>query len=846
MTVAFDLIIPLANGLHARPATALRQFTRERPVTVTLVHRASGRQARSTDVLALVALDARRGDVCQVTVAGPDAAHHGAEVERWCRDQLPACDAASPAPAEGTMVRQGLVLPRLLAATGTRGWTGQPISPGWGEGAALHLGGGLPTALPAYQAQDATQETAAFRAACATVIDALQRDSRKATDPVERDLLAAHGALVEDDAWRQRVITAIVGGQGAAAAVLATARRDAEDLRSRGNPYLAARATDVVDLARQLLAHLPGGLPVPTSPVLTGPTILLAQDLTPSAFLALDRRWVRGLVLQAGAGTGHTAILARSFGIPAVVGVAVPVEDGTTLVVDGLRGLVVAEPAPAVARYYAQEVAGQAQRRQRDLLQAQAPATTRDGRTLLVEANISEGTEAQGAAAAGWDGIGLFRTEMLFLGRTSPPDEEEQLAAYARAAACGRPVTIRLLDVGGDKQLPWLDLPAEDNPFLGCRGVRLYARYPALIRTQVRAILRAAVVGDVRILIPMVAASHEIALVRDLMTSAAQELGAAGVPHRANLPLGIMVEVPVACLHLPVLLRQAQFVCVGTNDLAQYLFAADRGNPALRDPTREAHPAFLATLRRIVADAHAQGRPVIICGEMAGRRDLLTLLVGLGVDALSVGPQRVASLKADLAAITARSAEDLLAQAVTLPDGAAVLAAVAAAAPVERQPLLDRSLVLVDVEARTKEEALKHLVEHLHGLGRTDDPVALEDALWTREDAYSTGLGHGIAIPHGQCTALKASSLVVVRFRTPVAWQALDDLPVHTAFLLALRPAEGREAHLAVFARLARRTMDPDFRDQLARAITPDEFLTLLDRQVLRDLTPTTPPEVLP
>lgn len=840
MLADFTATIPLAHGLHARPATALRQFTRNLPVTITLHHPRTGRSARSVDVLALVALDARHGDTCRVVVDGADATRHAGAVERWFTEVLPACDAPAPAVSTVGKVHLGSVLPRLLAESATTWWSGRPVSPGIGEGLLVTFTGGLPLELPVHHAGSPREESAAFLAACDAVIRQLTNSLGPTATREEQDIVAAHEAMLEDGAWRQHIATAIANGHSAAQAVLETARANATTFSTSGNAYLAARAGDVQDLARQLLARLPGGVPLASAPVLTVPSVILAEDLTPSDFLALDRLLTAGLVLRHGAATGHTAILARSFGIPCVIGAPVTATSGISVLVDGDRGLVVAAPEPAVARYYAQERQGLARRRQRELALASRPATTRDGQTVAVEANIAAGNETVLAIATGSDGVGLFRTEMLFLGRDTPPGEDEQEASYRSAAVSGKPITIRLLDVGGDKQIPWLDLPAEDNPFLGCRGVRLYARHPGLIRTQIRAILRAAIHGDLRIMIPMVTAQAEIALVRDMISEAAAALATEGVPHRADLPVGIMVEVPVACLHLPVLARHADFLCVGTNDLAQYLFAADRGNPLVNDPANEAHPAFLATLARIVGDARTAGRPVVICGEMAGRRELLPLLVGLGVHGLSVAPPRVASLKAAIAALDGRRCRDLLDRCLDLADAAEVQRELAAQpAGTLTAPLINESLVLLDVDARSKEDALKIIVEHLHGCGRTAEPRIIEDALWAREAISSTGLGHGCAIPHCQSRALAASTLVVARFRTPVEWQSLDQDPVHTAVLIAMRPDDqGGTAHLAVFSRLARRYMSEKFRDDLVAAATPQAVLTVLEQQVLRDVPP--------
>lgn len=832
-TLAFPF--PLANGLHARPATALREHTRTLPVEVRLANGRNGRSARSTDVLALVALDVRRGDPCTVTISGDDEERAAGELTHWFESVFPHCDDALPVAAASASLL-GTVLPRLLAASATRHWCGSGVSDGLGAGVAVLAAGGLPVDLPPYRRGDTAAEAGAFMAACRRTAMALEEARQRAVAATERGVIEAHAAMLDDGEWRQRVAAAIAAGAGAAAAVLAVARADAASFSASDNAYLAGRAADVCDVARRLLAVLPGGIPPTAAPRLATPSVVVADDLAPSDFLAIDRAWLRGLVLARGSATGHTAILARSFAIPCVVGAAVVAEAGTPLLVDGSRGLVVAQPAEAVTRYYAQERHGLDLRRQRIAAVTAAATTTVDGRRLLVEANLAGDTEAAGAFAAGAEGIGLFRTEMLFLGRPTPPGEDEQEGVYRAVAVAAnrRPVTIRLLDVGGDKHIPWLDLPVEANPFLGVRGVRLYADHAELVRTQIRAVLRAALHGDLRIMIPMVADAGEIRLVRTLIGEAVEQLRAAGVAHRAAVPVGIMVEVPAAAAHLPALARHADFLCVGTNDLAQYVFAADRGNPRVCDPGQEAHPAFLRVLARIVVDGHAAGLRVAVCGEMAGRRALTPLLVGLGVDELSVAPPRLPELKAAIAGLDATRCALLVQECLDLDSSAAVLERLTAATlSTVAMPLVDADLVVLDVEARSKEEAIKALVERLRITGRTADPQAVEEAVWAREGVYSTGIGHGFAIPHCQCPALAASAVVVMRFAEPIAWQSLDGGPVRMAAMLAIRPAEGADAHLKVFARLARKLMSEEFRAGLMRAPDAAAVATLLGEHIL-------------
>jgi len=793
---------PLAQGLHARPAAQLRARALAHPARLRLANDRSGRTAELGNLLSLLATDTRMGDPCRFLAEGPGAAEALADLAAFLaevlEDDLPEPDTGAAGPA----------IPRILARAGRACFEGLPIAPGLGTGPAVLARTRWPDPGPG---GPPAAEALALRRALARVQGALAREAGHG--PAERRaILAAQEAMLQDQDWASGLAAAIAAGQGAPAAVAASLTRAMAGLRASENPYLRDRALDLRDLGDRLLTELtgadPGGI------TLAGPAVLVAAELTPSRLLGLDRAKVLGLVLAGGAGTSHTAILARSFGIPCVVcPEALRVAEGETLTVDGDRGLVVPDPPPELAAYYRIE------------------ATERRGRpagpgalAMALHANILMPQEAAPAFAAGAEGIGLFRTEMLFMDRPGPPSEEEQYQAYRQVleAAGGRPVVLRLLDVGGDKPLPYLPLAPEANPFLGVRGVRWYGRQPGLIATQLRAAARAARHGQLRLLIPMVTGVEEIRLVRGLLADAT----------RTPLPVGIMVEVPAAAMNLPALAREADFLSVGSNDLVQYLFAADRGDARVARPEHAWHPATLRILARIVADA--QGRPLSLCGELAGQTAMLPLLAGLGFTSLSLAPGGLAAARRTLAALDPGRCRELAERALAAESADAVAALLAqGAAGIPAGGLTDPDLVLLDQACASKEEALKLLAERLAALGRARDPLALEAAFWAREASYPTGVGFGFAVPHCKDPAATTPSLAVLRLRQPVDWGAADGQPVDMLVLLATPGAEGDATHLRVFARLARKLMDPTFRTELRRAPGPASILALLHQQVL-------------
>ena len=404
--------------------------------------------------------------------------------------------------------------------------------------------------------------------------------------------------------------------------------------------YLRARAADLRSVGRQVLARLLG-LALP-GPELEAPGVVIARDLTPADTVGLDPSMALGIVTAAGGPTSHAAVLARSSGIPAVVGAGdsvLTVPEGTPIALDGSTGVVHVDPDPSVVS----ELTAARDARDAVVREAQAsalePARTIDGVTIEVAANIGSPVDAARAVAAGADGVGLFRTEFLFMGRSAMPDEREQEAAYRETAEAlgGRPLVIRTLDAGADKPIPYLDQPSEANPFLGVRGIRLGLQRPELLQAQLRAILRVAADHPLRVMFPMVATVDELREAMDLLRGAGER--------PPTLEVGVMVEVPSAALLADRLADDADFFSIGTNDLTQYTMAADRGNVRVGALADAVHPAVLRSIRMTVEAADARGRWVGVCGELAGDADATPLLLGLGVRELSMGAPSIALVK---------------------------------------------------------------------------------------------------------------------------------------------------------------------------------------------------------
>ena len=443
-------------------------------------------------------------------------------------------------------------------------------------------------------------------------------------------------------------------------------------LQQLADPLLAGRATDLRDVGRRVLQLL--AKHVEEQPHLPDyPVILIAEDLTPSDTAGLDPALVQGFCTAYGGPTSHSAIIARSLDIPAIVGAGPAIlnlADGRLCILDGESGNLYPDPSDAdiaIAKAAQQDLQSL---RDAEKLACYQPAILTDGHRVEVVANIGAAAEAEQAVNAGAEGIGLLRTEFLFLNRSEPPSEAEQFAVYSQMtqALNGLPLIVRTLDIGGDKAVPYLNLPAEENPFLGVRGIRLCLQRQDLFRTQLRAIFRASQAGAIKIMFPMIATLEDLKAALSIAEDVRAEVGAELVEY------GIMIEVPSAALMADELAKEVDFFSIGTNDLTQYTLAMDRGHPALAKQADGLHPAVLRLIHQTVQAAEANGKWVGVCGGVAGEPLGAAILTGLGVRELSVSIPSVAAVKAKLRTLSLVQVQDLAQRALRCPSAQAVRA----------------------------------------------------------------------------------------------------------------------------------------------------------------------------
>ncbi|WP_454564293.1 phosphoenolpyruvate--protein phosphotransferase [Pseudomonas sp. AIG] len=623
-----SLKLPNPNGLHARPAAVFAQAAKGFTAKIYL-HKQQA-QANAKSLVAIMALQTAFGDSVQVSAVGADA---DAAIDALTRLLAEGCGEAITAVAPAEIVgTEALTLLRGVCA-----------SPGSALGQVLQI------SEPVFDVSEfgggADVEREALANALIEADLALQHLRDTAAGEAEAEIFKAHQELLEDPGLLDQAQALISAGKSAAFAWRAATEETAIMFRQLGSALLAERAADLTDVGRRVLKLLLGiGEPVLELPQ---GCILIADQLTPSQTAGIDTSKVLGFATVGGGATSHVAILARACGLPSICGVPVQMlalGNGTQVLLDADKGELHVLPDPAAVSQWQTRQAQQRQRHEHELANATLAARTRDGHHVEVSANVASLPETEQAMASGGAGVGLLRSEFLYLGRNHAPSHDEQVATYSAIARCvgsAHNLVVRTLDVGGDKPLAYVPMDSETNPFLGVRGIRLCLERPQLLREQFRAMLGCCDLTRLHIMLPMVTQLSELRLARQMLD---EEIVALGLTQRPKL--GIMIEVPAAALMADLFAPLVDFFSIGTNDLTQYTLAMDRDHPRLASQADSFHPAVLRLIATTVKAAHVHGKWVGVCGAMASERLAVPLLLGLGVDELSVSVPMIAPVKA--------------------------------------------------------------------------------------------------------------------------------------------------------------------------------------------------------
>lgn len=810
----------LKEGIHARPAGHIERLCNTFQSAVCWKNIRSGIQGNGKSALAIVATDTLFDDVCDITLSGKDAPDAARKLSALLK-KLPSYEVSQPvdnaAPAG--------YLPRSLRETQLNFIQGSRISGGVAIAKPLRIQSLSLSEMLARNPggnDQAEHQQHIFLAG----LETLKNDKQAALDMnkgVEHDILQAHLSIISDVTFQSHISAAIVDGENAWGAVIKAAMEFCAILNRSSSKYIKERTLDVLDITGQLLTAIYGAGVLPQNRFeLTRPSIILADSLTPGQFLSMNKEYLAGMILSATGKTSHTAILARSLGIPTLTDIdfsTLALDEENNVIIDGNPGILITDPDEKVLRYYRNEISVQQTMQRQMLTEVHEPALTLDDHPVEIAANIASLAEAESAFRQGAEGIGLFRTEMSFMDRETPPDYPELAALYGQVIrlADGRPVIFRTFDIGGDKPVDYLSIGEEENPFLGFRAVRTYPRYRDLFAIQLKAILSASAYGNAKIMIPMIASVDEVIWCRTVLDEVKSEMREEGLAFNDEIALGVMLEIPSVIFAISDIAEHADFFSVGSNDLTQYFFAADRGNTQVESVYDNHAPAFLRALQFAADEVHRAGKWIGLCGELGANKDFLPLFVGMGFDELSMSGAAIPGVKHTLRELSYAKCQRLAQDIVALKRSAEIKTALRSpdVKAVDRRPIITPEFIFYGLQANDKNEVIQKMTDNLWLHHRTDSRERLSDDIWAREDAFSTAVGYGFAIPHTKSEHIHTSTISMATLETPIMW---GDQQVDTVFMLTVSQSADANAHMKYFSTLARKLMKEDFRHEIKNA----------------------------
>lgn len=822
----------LKDGIHARPAGHIERLCNTFAADVYWKNTRTGLNGNGKSALSIVATDSLFEDNCEITIDGEDEFDASMQLAELL-EKLPSFEVTQK---EDIDTASGY-LPRSLRETQLRFIQGTRIS------------GGVTIAKPVViqsltfeeilarnpvKKSDKENDTALFLNGL-TALKNEKQASLSETSGVEHDIIQAHISIITDATFQDHVIEYINNNKNTWSAIVAAAMGFCEILNRSSSKYIRERTLDVLDITTQLLTKIYGSHVLPQNSLeLQEPSIILADSLTPSKFLGINKNCLVGMVLSSTGKTSHTAILARSLGIPTLTDIdfsAINFNSEQPIIIDGEPGILINAPDEKVLRYYRDEMRVQQEMQKTMLTSVFEPAITTDGHHVEIAANIASLEEAKTAFLNGAEGVGLFRTEMSFMDRDTPPDFLELATLYTEVVTLAgeKPVIFRTFDIGGDKPVDYLNIGEEENPFLGFRAVRTYPQYRDLFTLQLKAILTASASGVVRIMIPMIASVEEIIWCREVLESVKDEMRSAGLPFRENIELGIMLEVPSVIFAIPEIAEFADFFSVGSNDLTQYFFAADRGNTRVESVYDNYSPSFLRAMQFAVTEVHRAGKWIGICGELGANKDFLPILTGMGFDELSMSNASIPTVKHALKEFNYSKCQKLALAIVDVKTTAQVkeIIRLPDIKEITKKPILSPEFVLFDLDACDRNEVIKKMTDNLWLHHRSDNRHKLCDDIWSREDSYPTAVGYGFAIPHTKSEYINHSTISVARLKKPVLW---GDQKVETVFMLTINKSAGDNEHMKYFSTLARKLMNEEFRNEIAGSVTSQVLYKLILR----------------
>ena len=836
--IEYQFTCPAINGIHARPANRIEQIASSFSSQIIIENLKNGKSANARSILSLIAADVKADDECLLRISGNDSELAYRELTRFIEKELPVIDDST---FEEFEVNDRPYISPVISNAGVQIIPAKPVTSGFGNGHIVYIDNiNLPDTIINSKPDIVQNELTLVKNAFDHIADSLKQKAASFTlSDLEKNILQAHQSIINDAELKEKIHSHIVkNNANAAKAILKAFQHYSEILNKAQSQLIRDRVSDLQDIRNQLIIFIYGNQNK-TEICLTRPSICVADSMSPSDFISLDKKYLTGLILKEVGPTSHIVILARSCNIPILTDVQcldLNLPEGQEIIIDSNYGFLLTEINEQVRRFYDRE------KKKSSIVSSYLaefvtkPATTQDKKAFKVMANVAMASEIETAIQNGADGIGLFRTEIMLMGRDSCPTEQELFEEYKKSVvlAKGNTVTIRTFDIGGDKNIDFIPLPDEKNPTLGFRGVRIYRKHQDLLHTQLSAILRASAFGPIQILIPMITAYDEVLYVSTILEEVKQELGSRSIDYDKNVKLGIMAEVPSIIYIISQLADQIDFINIGTNDLKQYFFAADRENQQVYSQYPDNHPAFLKLISKIISDAHDNNLHVCICGEMANKEQYLPYLIGADIDSLSVSIPFISKIKAAASLHNSLHCGEILEKTMQCRSSNDVPVILAEYNQNNSEKdIIETELVDLDIDCDCKAEVIKYIVDTLYLAHRTENCIKLEEDFWKRENIYSTGLGHGFAIPHCKTPHISKNSICVFRLKSHIEWKSIDNEPVNVIVAMTIKEnQDAGDTHMNIFSKLARNIVHKKFQNQLKSINNNNDIVKYLREQL--------------
>lgn len=785
MRKIIEFICFLPRGIHVRPAVHLEKICRLYQSDIRFVNLRNKLEGSAKSILALMRTDTVLNDTCRLIIEGVDADSAFEALSSYIHDEFPNCDEVID-----DVENEDLCLSPSLLRLAPNLLKGKGVSEGFAKGQLVRF-----ESRPLSFFLDA-KTTREFEAVREELLLVLMEKAARACE-AEKAFLETQMAILHDPLFIEQIQARIDQDETLAKAIIFEVEAVCDLLAKSNSIYLKERATDLKDAGLQLLKAAHPAHPFANMNQLQSDSIVFAKSLTPSELLALERPFLKGIILaNVGAGS-HTLMLAKALNIPVVTEIDLDnsaLIEGDLAFLDARFGFVIPSPSTSVINHFERAVwlvdQKDTEEKEVDSLPlALLNPITLDEKEIEISAISTSAVEAKKAFENGAKNIGLFTTDFFFIDKTEPPSEAEQFEIYRHLvkAAKGKAVTVSTLSFGFDKSIKYLNLPQEANPLLGYRAVRIYPQFLFLFHTQLRALLRAAFFGKIKILIPMIQSIEEIRWVKQQLLAVIEHLKTEGENY-GEIKLGMLIEIPAVAFMMDLFSQEVDFFTIKADALAQYFHGVDKENDKVSALANFLSPAFLRLVSELVLTAHSNGKKISWCGDLLADNTALPLLVGMGLDAFTLATSEIKTTKEALAKLNSLHCEALFEQVkccATLDEVVHLLTAFSLKQ--KQKPLFDPECVLLDCDFLSKEEAIQTLVGNLSLKGRTQMPVQLEADIWAHEDLCSTNLGKGFALSFVKSPHLLYSSVSLARLAEPVVWDNEKKEPVDFIIMLTMQ-----------------------------------------------------------